>query len=74
MTVHVIVTVGVYLVVFELAPVPQLTESNATILNQAGPMCCNKKLAIKKKCENAMPNIYMEIIHVGLDFDDFEFK
>ena len=30
----------------------------------------NNKLAIKTKCENTVPIIYVEIIHIGLGFDD----
>ena len=30
----------------------------------------NNRLAIKTKCENTVPIIYVEIIHIGLGFDD----
>ena len=30
----------------------------------------NNKLAIKTKCENTVPIIYVKIIHIGLCFDD----
>ena len=34
----------------------------------------NNKLAIKTKCEIAIPIIYVEIIHIAVGFYDFEFK
>ena len=34
----------------------------------------NNKLAIKTKCENAMAIIYVEIVHIPMSFDNFEFK
>ena len=40
-------------------------------ISQSGmKMVSNNILAVKTKCENTVPIIYVEIIHIGLGFDD----